>query len=138
MDLYNLMHSGLFEQDEDDLDKAELTAYNEDDIKTALSSDKPEVELKEVFGMSFWPKVERYLNKELSVVTLDRADKNVVGGELRARLNIFLEKDTPRFEENVKAMTRGIVNAYKKWSEMQNKSRDLPDDNVQQGGEYAD
>ena len=135
MNLYKLMETTLFEQDE--FEKAELTTYNEDDIKDALSAEKPEIELKRVFGMSFWPKVERYLQKELNVVKLDKEDKNVIGGELKARLSIFLERDTPRFEENLKAMTRGIVNSYKKWSEMQNKSIDLPDDNVLAGGKYA-
>lgn len=132
MNLYKLMKTNLFEQG-----KAELTTYNEDDIKEALSAEKPEIELKKVFGMSFWPKIQRYLEGELKVVNLDKADKNLIGGELKARLNIFLEKDTPRFEENLKAMTRGIVNSYKKWSEMQNKSMDLPDDNVMHGGQYG-
>jgi hypothetical protein len=135
MNLYKLMKTMLFEQGE--FEKAELTTYNEDDIKGALSAEKPEIELKKVFGMSFWPKIQRYLENELKVVNLDKADKNLIGGELKARLNIFLEKGTPRFEENLKAMTRGIVNSYKRWSEMQNKSMDLPDDNVMKGGQYG-
>lgn len=136
MNLYKLMSTSLFEQDE--FEKAELTTYNEDDIKDALSAEKPEIALKKVFGMSFWPKIQRYLESELKVVRLDKADKNLIGGELKARLNIFLEKGTPRFEENLKAMTRGIVNSYKKWNEMQNKSTDLPHDNVMNGGQYGD
>lgn len=129
MDLYKLVEQSLFE-DEDDLSKFEIPEYNEEDIEDALKSNKPEVELKEVFGADFWPKVQRWLNQELKDIKITKEDANVIGGPLRAKLNVYLEKEEQSYEENVKSLTRAIINAYKSWSEKQVKDKDLPQEDV--------
>lgn len=107
--------------------KFELPQYNEGDIIQAFMSEKPDVELRDVFGDEFWPKVQRWLNIELKDVKVDKGANNLVGGPLRAKLDIYLEKDdSTTYPENVKALARALQNSYKKWNEKEIKDKDLP------------
>lgn len=107
--------------------KFELPQYNESDIIQAFMSDKPEVELRDVFGDEFWPKVLRWLNIELKDIKVNKSANNLVGGPLKAKLDIYLEKDDAQlYQENAKALSRALQNSYKKWNEKEIKDKDLP------------
>lgn len=117
-------------EDDIDMPRFETTQFNDGDIIDALMSQKPDVKLKVVFGEDFWPKVERWLKVELKNIKVSDEEDDVVGGELRAKLDKYLESETPGYEENAKALTRAIMNSYKEWSKKEMKDKDLPHNKV--------
>jgi hypothetical protein len=121
-------------EDDIDMPRFETTQYSDEDIIEALLSEKPENELKSVFGEDFWPKIKRWLDVELKDVKVSDEEKEIIGGELKAKLDKYLEREEPEYEENAKDLARTILNSYKKWSEKEIKDKDLPHEKIGQGG----
>jgi len=121
-------------EDDIEIPRFDTTKYNEEDIIDAFISEKPEVKLNDVFGEDFWPKVKRWLDIEFKDVKINDEEKNIVGGELRAKLDKYLEHESAEYEDNAKNLTRELMNSYKKWSEKEIKDKDLPHEKIGQGG----
>jgi len=100
--------------------------YREEDIRDAILNEKPYIKLKEIFKPDFWPKIERWLNNELKNIKVDEEEINRPGGELKAKLEKYLEADTDRYDDNVETLGREIINVYNKWNQKEIKDMDLP------------
>lgn len=113
-------------EDIDSLEKSDIVKYNDEDIIDALMSEKPDVELKDVFGEDFWPKVERWLNIELKNTKVNDEESKIIGGSLRAKLDKYLDREEPEYENNAKTLARYLINSYQEWAEKEIKDKDLP------------
>jgi hypothetical protein len=116
--------------EQDEIPRFESTQYNEADIVDALMGDNPEVDLKSVFGDEFWPKVKRWLDVELKDAKVNKEASNVVGGKMRAQLDIYLDHEETEYKDNAKALARNLLSSYKKWNEKEIKDQDLPHLNI--------
>jgi hypothetical protein len=100
--------------------------YREEDIREAIISEKPYLELKKIFTSEFWPKLERWLNSELKNIKVTEEETNRPGGELKAKLEKYLEVNTDSYEENVGILAREIINSYEKWDKKEIKDMNFP------------
>jgi hypothetical protein len=111
------------------LSDRDIPQYNESDIIDAITSDNPEVNLKKVFPRDFLPKVMRWLEDKLKDVKVGKDAKNIVGGELRVKLDKYLEAEEGEdtYEDNAEMLVRELLNSIDKWNEYETKPKDLPD-----------
>lgn len=108
----------------------QIPEYDQGSLIDALMADKPELELEEVFGESFYPKVKRWLDNKLKNVRIPSNASNLVGGKFGAKLDNFLEKNEVSDEEyrdNAATLAREVLNAIEEWDNMVIKPMDLPE-----------
>lgn len=112
------------------LDLADRTdpEYSEKEIIDALQSEEPYLELKGIFDRSFFPKVERWIDKRLAKVKVDPEAKKLKGGELRAKLDKELDKDKGdrEYDINTEIFARELLDSIDKWNQYENKPENLP------------
>jgi len=116
----------IFEQFTDKDFNPDSFKYRESDIRDAIINEKPYLKLKNIFQVEFWPKIERWLNNELKKIKVSEDDINRPGGELKAKLEKYLEAETDRYDDNVSTLSREIINAHEKWNEKEIKDMDMP------------
>lgn len=106
----------------------DMPEFNSEDIKNAFISKEPLVALKNVFPRDFLPKVIRWIEKKLSNVSVESGSENMVGGELRAKLNKYLERDQGQkiYNENAETLVRELLRSYDEWNNQEIKPMDLP------------
>lgn len=105
----------------------EIPQFNQTEIGEAIMAKKPFVELKNVLPRNIYPKVVRWLKEKLKDIKAPKGSENEIGGELKGKLDKFLEKDTIHYESNVRALVRELMRAYEEWEEKLTKPEDLPD-----------
>ena len=101
--------------------------YREADIRDAIVDEETALKLKTIFGEEYWPKLERWLKSLLNKVKVKEEETNRPGGALKAKLEKYLEFETPNYESNIEILAREIVNSYNDWSKKQIKDLDLPE-----------
>jgi hypothetical protein len=106
----------------------EIPEYDQGALIDALMSEKPDIELKTVFGEAFYPKVMRWLDLRLKKIKVPDEAKNYVGGSLKYKLDQYLEKDNEEdaYEENAETLSREILNAINEWDKKVIKDMNLP------------
>lgn len=114
---------------EQELENKEFMQYNEEEIEDAISSDNPYSELKKVFPRDFLPKVMRWIEKKIKNVEVTDKSKNLEGGEFRAKLDKYLDKDKgdEAYNNMVEMLVRELLHSIEKWNEYETKPKDLPD-----------
>lgn len=114
---------------EQELENKEFMQYNEEEIEDAISSDNPYSELKKVFPRDFLPKVMRWIEKKIKNVEITDKSKNLEGGEFRAKLDKYLDKDKgdEAYNNMVEMLVRELLHSIEKWNEYETKPKDLPD-----------
>jgi hypothetical protein len=113
---------------EQGLENKDLMKYNEEDIQDAITSDNPYSQLKKVFPRDFLPKVYRWLKEKLKNVKLNKEEINIEGGEFRAKLDKYLQKDKGEdtHEDMVEMLVRELMRSIEKWNDYETKPKDLP------------
>lgn len=113
----------------EDIDDYKIPEYDEGALTDALMSDKPEFNMKDVFGEAFYPKIERWLKEKLKNIKVPKEGQNYMGGELRYKLDQYLQKEDVsenEFKNNAKILTREILQAIESWSKKIIKDQELP------------
>ena len=107
----------------------EVPEYDQGALIDALMADKPDLELKTVFGEAFWPKVLRWLNLRLKKIKASLESNNYIGGPLRYKLDQYLEKgeDEDVYEENAETLSREILGSIEEWNKKVVKDMNLPE-----------
>jgi hypothetical protein len=113
---------------EQGLENKDLMKYNEEDIQDAITSDNPYSQLKKVFPRDFLPKVYRWLKEKLKNVKLNKEEINIEGGEFRAKLDKYLQKDKGEdaHEDMAEMLVRELMRSIEKWNDYETKPKDLP------------
>jgi len=114
---------------EQELENKELMRYNEEEIEGAIASDNPYSELKKVFPRDFFPKIIRWIEQKIKDIEIKEKDKNVEGGEFKAKLDKYLDepKGQKTYENMIKLLVRELMRSIEKWEEYETKPKDLPD-----------
>lgn len=110
----------------DDLSGIEIAEFDSASVRDALSSEKPEVKLKNAFGEAFWPKIKRWLDKKLKSIKISKEEEDLIGAPLRPKLEKYLKKDSDQYEANIETLIREISNVYNEWKDEEFKDKDLP------------
>lgn len=102
--------------------------YSEEAIIDALQSEEPYLDLKGIFDRSFFPKIERWLDKRLAKVEVDPEAKKFKGGILRAKLDKELEKEKGdrEYDISTEILARELLSSIDEWNKYENKPKDLP------------
>lgn len=107
----------------------EIPEYDEKALRDAIMDNKPELELEEVFGEAFYPKVERWLNNKLKKIKIPSDAGNYIGGEFKYKLDIYLKKDDEApdmYEDSVETLARELLNSIEEWKMKVVKDPELP------------
>ena len=107
----------------------EIPEYDEGSLVEALMAEKPELDLEDVFGEAFYPKVERWLNLRLKNIAVPAEARNYVGGPLKYKLDQYLKADEvsdEEYKENAESLAREILQAIEKWDKKVVKDEELP------------
>lgn len=107
----------------------EIPEYDEGALVDALKSEKPDIQLKKVFGEAFYPKVKRWLDDKFKPIDTPEDVDNLVGGEFKFKLDTYLKKEeAPEDEYNTNAETlaRELLNAVDEWGKKVVKDQELP------------
>ncbi len=113
----------------EEIPEYEIPEYDEKALQDALISNKPEVDLKEVFGEAFYPKVERWLNNKFKKIKTPDDASNYIGGEFKYKLDLYLKKDNvgePEYKDNAETLSRELLNSIEEWSLKVVKDKELP------------
>jgi hypothetical protein len=107
----------------------EIPEYDEGALVDALMSNKPALDLKEVFGEAFYPKIIRWLEKRLKKINVPPEVTNYVGGPLKYKFDTYLEKnkDEDTYRDNAEVLSREILKAIEEWGKKVMKDNDLPE-----------
>ena len=107
----------------------EIPEYDEGALIDALQAEKPQPDLKEVFGEAFYPKVMRWLSEKLRPIDTPEDVDNLVGGPLRYKLDVYLKKDEvseDEYHSNTEILARELLQAIDKWNDKVVKDPNLP------------
>lgn len=107
----------------------EIPEYDEGALIDALVAEKPDIQLQNVFGEAFYPKIKRWLDKKLANIKVPEDVDNLVGGEFKYRLDTFLKKEDvseDEYGDNAEILSREILQAIDEWDKKVVKDQDLP------------
>ena len=107
----------------------EIQEYDEGSLVDALKSEKPELQLKKVFGEAFYPKVKRWLDDKFSSISAPEDVDNLIGGEFKFKLDTYLKKDEgpeDEYNTNAETLARELLNAVDEWGKKVVKDQELP------------
>ena len=107
----------------------EIPEYDESALVEALVAEKPELEIEEVFGEAFYPKIKRWLDEKLKNVEAPKEAKNYVGGIFKYKIDTYLQKDEvseDEYQNNAEALAREILQAVEEWNKKVVKDQELP------------
>jgi len=110
-------------------DEYKVPEYDQGALIDAIVSEKPDIEIKKVFGEAFYPKIARWLNERLKKIKVSPEATNYVGGPLKYKLDAYLEKnkDEETYQENAETLSREILSAIKDWDKKVVKDINLPE-----------
>jgi len=107
----------------------EIPEYDEGALIDALTSEKPELQLKEVFGESFYPKIKRWFDTKFKKTKIPEEATNYIGGIFKYKLDIHLQKEEvsdDEYQNNIETLSRELLQAIGKWGKKVIKDQELP------------
>lgn len=113
----------------EEIPEYEIPEYDEGALVDAIKSEKPDIQLKEVFGEAFYPKVIRWFNDKLKAINTPEDVDNLVGGEFKYKLDTYLKKEEVSEDEyntNAETLARELLGATDEWSKKVVKDQELP------------
>jgi len=109
--------------------KYEIPEYDEGALVDALTPEKPELKLKEVFGEAFYPKVKRWFDAKFKKIKAPKEATNYVGGIFKYKLDTHLQKEEvseDEYQNNAEALARELLQAIDEWDKKVVKDHELP------------
>jgi len=107
----------------------EIPEYDEGALVDSLKAEKPEIQIKNVFGEAFYPKVKRWLDNKFNAIKTPKDVDNLVGGEFKYKLDTYLKKEEVSEDEyntNAETLAREILSAVEEWDKKVVKDQELP------------